>query len=64
MYFGRSSIFSVQMVDVNCDKVYIEVVGSGGDCDDEYVLLSLDLVSFFGLWPCLEDKDVVFFRRR
>ena len=64
MYFGRSSVFSVQTVDVSCDKVYIEVFGSGGGCDDEYVLLSLDLVRFYGLWSCLEDKDVVFFRQR
>jgi len=60
-YFGRSSVFSVQTVNVSYDKVYIEVVVVGGGCDDKYVLLLLDLVRFFGLWPCLENKVVVFF---
>ena len=46
-YFGRSSVFSVQTVNVSYDKVYIEIVVVVGGCDDKYVLLLLDLVSFF-----------------
>jgi len=50
VYFGRSCVFSVQTVDVSCDKVYIEVVVVVVvGCDDKYVLLSLDLVRFFWL---------------
>ena len=56
LHFGKSSVCSAQTVDVSYDKVYIEVVVVVVGCDDEYVLLLLDLVRFFGLWPYLEDK--------